>query len=111
MKIFVRLFYALGFFFFYLGKLVQSNMVIAYDILSPNLSSNPGFVQVPVTLQSDAGMLLFSNLVSMTPGTLTTDISSDKQFFEIHVLYMKESEKEIIDEMMRMQQKIKKFVP
>lgn len=110
MKLFSRVFYAFGFFFFYLMKLVQSNLVIAKDILSLNLNIKPGFIRVPVMLKTDTGLLLFSNLVSMTPGTLTTDISADKAFFEIHVLYLHAGSEKMEKEMMHMQKKIEKFI-
>jgi len=110
MKPVVRIFYAIAFLFYYLSKLVQSNLVIAYDILTPVLRNEPGFIKVPVTLTSDTGLLLFSNLVSMTPGTLTTDITADKKFLEIHVLYMKQGQEAMVKEVMKMQKKIEKLV-
>jgi multisubunit Na+/H+ antiporter MnhE subunit len=33
-------------------------------------------------------MLLFSNLVSMTPGTLSMDLDREKSILLVHLLYM-----------------------
>lgn len=110
MKLLARIIYSIGFLLYYLSKLVQSNFIIAYDILTPVLRNQPGFIKVPVILTSDTGLLLFSNLVSMTPGTLTTDITPDKKFLEIHVLYMKHGQETMVEEVMKMQKKIEKLV-
>ena len=79
MKLFRQLYYLVSFVIYYLFKIVQSNIYIAYDILTPRMHTNPGFVWVPLKLDSDFGILLFSNLLSMTPGTLSVDLSGDKK--------------------------------
>jgi multicomponent Na+:H+ antiporter subunit E len=68
----------------------------------------PSIMEVPVFLKSDTGLLLFSNLLSMTPGTLSIDISSDKKTLLVHVLYF--STEEIMQKDFNgMQHKIKRI--
>lgn len=87
MKLLKKIYFSLEFIGFYLVKLVQANLYIAYDILTPKMHTKPAFMEVPVTLKTDLGLLLFSNLLSMTPGTLSMDITEDKKTVLIHVLY------------------------
>ena len=101
-------YYAIEFLLFYLIKLVQSNIVIAYDILSPKMHVNPSIIKVPLIINSNVGLLLFSNLLSMTPGTLSLDISDDKKFMWVHVLY-KKSEDEMLVEIQEIQGKISRI--
>ncbi|SHF60251.1 Na+/H+ ion antiporter subunit [Mariniphaga anaerophila] len=108
MKILKKTYYLLAFCLFYLFKLVQSNIYIAWDILTPGKQSNPAFVEVPVILNSDTGLLMFSNLLSMTPGTLSLDISRDKKTMLVHVLYYSDEE-QIQNGLKEMQQKIKRI--
>ena len=75
---------------FYIFKLIQSNIYIAWDILTPRMRTNPGYIWVPVKLKSDFGLLLFSNLLSMTPGTLSIDYDKNKRALLVHYLYNNE---------------------
>lgn len=100
--------HALQFVFFYLFQLLRSNVYLATITLSPKLNIKYGFIQVPLTLKTDFGVLLFSNLVSMTPGSLVTDIDSSKSMATVHVIYSS-SENEIMEEVQKMQNKIKNF--
>lgn len=93
MKVLKRIPAFTAFFFFYLWKLVAANMEVAYDILTPRMRTSPGFLNVPLTIRSQMGMLLFSNLLSMTPGTLSVDISNDKSQILVHVLYRQDEQK------------------
>jgi len=103
-----KMYYIFSFIGFYLLKLIQSNVYIAYDILSPKMSTNPGLIEVPLTLKSDFGLLLFSNLLSMTPGTLVMDIYENRKIALVHVLYLTSSA-EILNEINEIQDKIGRF--
>ena len=103
-----KIYYIFSFIGFYLLKLIQSNVYIAYDILSPKMSTNPGLIEVPLTLKSDFGLLLFSNLLSMTPGTLVMDIYENRKIALVHVLYLTSSA-EILNEIKEIQDKIGRF--
>ncbi len=103
-----KIYYIFSFIGFYLLKLIQSNVYIAYDILSPKMSTNPGLIEVPLTLKSDFGLLLFSNLLSMTPGTLVVDIYENRKIALVHVLYLTSSA-EILNEIKEIQDKIGRF--
>lgn len=103
-----KMYYIFSFIGFYLLKLIQSNVYIAYDILSPKMSTNPGLIEVPLTLKSDFGLLLFSNLLSMTPGTLVMDIYENRKIALVHVLYLTSSA-EILNEIKEIQDKIGRF--
>ncbi len=92
MKFLKKIYYILEFIVYYLSKLIQANIFIAYDILTPKMHIKPAFMQIPLKIKSDTGILLFSNLLSMTPGTLSIDISEDKKSLLVHVLYYSDDE-------------------
>ncbi len=108
MRIIRKILYTFDFVFFYLVKLVEANFYIAWDILTPGLRSTPGLVEFPLNFESELGLLLFSNLVSMTPGTLSVDIYPDKSHSLIHILYLKEEEK-VMEELKVIETKIKRI--
>ncbi len=109
MKRMKLIYYIPEFILFYLFKLVQSNFYIAYIILSPKMKTNPGFVEFPLTISSSAGLLLFSNLMSMTPGTLSVDISNDRKIMLVHVLF-KEDDQTMISEINNIQKRIQRLI-
>lgn len=103
-----RLIFSIHFVFFYLLKLIQANFYIAYDILTPGKLAQPGFVHIPLSIQSDLGILLFSNLVSMTPGSLSVDVNKEKTSLLVHVLY-DHDEESVINELLQLQDRIKQI--
>lgn len=107
MKLLKKIYFILEFIVFYLVKLVEANFYIAWDILTPKMHTKPAFMEVPVTLKSDLGLLLFSNLLSMTPGTMSMDISPDKKTVLVHVLYYS-TDDIMLKDFNRIQEKIKR---
>ena len=109
MRIINKIYQTINFFFYYLLKLVQANFYIAYDLVTPKLKVNPAILKVPITIKSEFGILLFSNLLSMTPGSLSLDISPDKKTIFVHVLYDHDREK-TLKEIEKIQDRIRKIV-
>lgn len=103
-----RTYYAFIFIGFYLFKLVEANLIMAWDILTPKMLNQPGFIDVDIHLKSDIGILLLSNLISMTPGTLVVDTNLRKKLFKVHVLYLRDETKEK-KEIMRFQRMIERI--
>ncbi len=93
---------------FYIWKLIQANAFIAYDILTPKLYVNPGFVNLPLRVKSDFSVLLLSNLISMTPGTLSIDIVEERDELLVHYLYG--NEEKIVEELEAIQEMVLKLV-
>ena len=90
---FVRIFRLVLFIFYYLKELVLSSLFVAYDILTPKDLMRPGIVAVPVDLKSETAIIALVNLISMTPGSLTVDMSPDKKKIYIHAMYLYDKEK------------------
>jgi multisubunit Na+/H+ antiporter MnhE subunit len=99
------LYYIPEFIVFYLAELVKANFYIAYIILSPKMKTQPGFIEFPLKIKSPAGLLLFSNLISMTPGSLSAEISEDKKTLLIHALMINDEQK-AMDEFESIQKRI-----
>lgn len=108
MKIVRRIYYLFSFALFYLTKLVQANFSIAWDIITPTLKIQPAFITISMDLPSDNAVLLYSNLVSMTPGTLSANINADKTSMYVHILY-EQHEDAIREELTIIQEKIRKL--
>lgn len=65
-------------------EIVKSNIAVARVVLAPKLRLNPGIVAIPLDVESDAGITTLANLVTLTPGTVSLDISTDRRTLYIH---------------------------
>ncbi len=78
----------IGFTLFYIWELIKSNMRVAYEVLTPTHNMEPGVIGLELELESDAGITILANLITMTPGTLSLDVSNDRRMLFIHAMYV-----------------------
>ncbi|WP_029037364.1 Na+/H+ antiporter subunit E [Salinimicrobium xinjiangense] len=78
----------ISFFFFFLYELVKANLEVAYEVSTPKLNMKPGIVALPLDVKSDFGITLLANLITLTPGTLSLDVSEDKKIMYVHSMYI-----------------------
>jgi len=67
-----------------LWDIVVSNIEVARRILGPEAAINPRFVWVPLDIRDPNGILALAGIITMTPGTLTADLSEDRRFLLVH---------------------------
>ena len=72
----------------FLKELVLSSVRVAVEVLTPGFSMRAGILAVPLSVRSEAGITLFANLISLTPGTLSLDVSEDREYLYIHAMYI-----------------------
>lgn len=68
-------------------ELIVSSIAVLWDIFTPTHRSNPAIVNMPLDVKSDAGILLVTNLISLTPGTLSIDVNEDRKTLKLHVMF------------------------
>lgn len=73
---------------FYLRELLLSNLRVARDVLGPMHRLRPAIIAVPLDIEtdSDAEITLLANLISLTPGTLSVDLSPDRRTLYVHAM-------------------------
>jgi len=72
---------------FFAKELIVSNLVVARDALRPKPCLDPEIKAMELEALSDTQVFFLANLVTMTPGTLSLDLSPDKRILTIHTLY------------------------
>lgn len=82
-----RLWGAISLFVYFHYELIVSSIRVAWDVLTPRSYARPGFVVMPLDAKSDAELMLTANLISLTPGTLSIDLSNDKSALLIHSMF------------------------
>lgn len=73
-----------------LVSIVQSNLVLAWEIVTPGTRINTGIVAVPLRTESRISMLVVANVVTLTPGTLTIEAKGSPPVLYIHVLHLRD---------------------
>lgn len=88
MNYFQRMPQVIGFFLFFIRELIKANIEVAYDVITPKDHMKPGIIGFPLTAKTDLEITLLSNFITLTPGTLGLDISTDRKTLYIHAMYI-----------------------
>ncbi len=67
-----------------LVDIVRSNLAVARLILGNERKIQPRYVWVPLTLRDQRGIVTLAGVVTMTPGTLSADLSDDRRHLLVH---------------------------
>ncbi|MHC4159257.1 MAG: Na+/H+ antiporter subunit E [Planctomycetota bacterium] len=89
----VRIFWALVYvpvFFYYVMK---ANLDVVYRALHPKMPIKPGIVKIKTTLKTESGITALANSITLTPGTLTVDLTDDGHLY-IHWINVKSDDLE-----------------
>lgn len=70
----------------FVRELIVSAWRVAKLVLSPTMELRPGIFAYPLKVDQDFEITLLANLITLTPGTLSVDVSPDGRFLFIHAL-------------------------
>lgn len=82
----------ISFFLYFLQELILANIRVAYEVLSPSHTMIPAIVAIPLDVRSDIEILVLANVITLTPGTLSLDVSDDRRVLYIHAMYVDDIE-------------------
>jgi multicomponent K+:H+ antiporter subunit E len=71
-----------------LGDIVVANIEVAILVLGPVRRLQPAFVAVPLDIKEELPITLLASTVSLTPGTVSSELSSDHKWLYIHALHV-----------------------
>lgn len=71
----------------FLYELVVSSIAVVWDVITPGTKSRPGIIAMPLDVEDEMGILLVTNLISLTPGTLSLDVTDDRKTLFIHAMF------------------------
>jgi multicomponent Na+:H+ antiporter subunit E len=80
---------------FFIWELLLSSIKVAWDVIRPRPRNNPKIIEVPLDVKTDLEILLFTNLISLTPGTLSVDVSEDRKTLIVHAMFADDPEAEV----------------
>lgn len=78
-----------------LWDITLANLTVARLILGPTVRLRPAFIRLPLDLCNDFAIVVLTNTISLTPGTVSADISLDRRSLLIHALDVEDPEQMI----------------
>ncbi len=90
----VRPWRALVFLGYCLVELVEANLVLAREIVTPRNTTHTGIIGVTVHSPSDVLVTLVANVITLTPGSVTLEVvrNGDTATVYLHVLHLHDAE-------------------
>lgn len=89
----------------FIWDVILANLRIAYEVATPNLNIKPGVFAYPLAAKTDMEITSLANYITLTPGTLSLDVSDDRSVLFIHAMYL-DDEQELIDEIRVVERRI-----
>lgn len=73
-------------------ELVLGALNVAWLAVQPRIRLRPAIVAFPLTATTDLQITLLANMITLTPGTLSVDVSDDRRTLFIHALDVADAE-------------------
>lgn len=70
-----------------LWDIVRANLEVARRVLGPESALQPRWVWVPLALRNPQAVVVLAGIVTLTPGTLSSQVSADRQHLLVHALH------------------------
>jgi len=87
----VRIFWFLVYVPVFIYYMLMANFDVVYRALHPAMPIKPGIVKIKTNLKTDSGITALANSITLTPGTLTVDLTDDGYLY-IHWINVKSAD-------------------
>jgi multicomponent Na+:H+ antiporter subunit E len=87
----VRLFWLLVYIPVFSFYVIKANLDVVYRALHPRMPIRPGIVKVRTRMKTASGITALANSITLTPGTLTVDLTDDGTLY-VHWINVKSEE-------------------
>ena len=81
-------------FIYFVYELIVSSVRVAHDVLTPRSRAKPGIIAIPLDVTTDAQITMLANLISLTPGSLSLDVSADRRVIYAHLMFIDDADEE-----------------
>lgn len=89
---FKKVYQIVGFILFFIWALIQANLRVAYEVITPPHTMRPAIIAIPLDVKTDTAITLLANLITLTPGTLSLDVSADRKELYVHTMFVDDVE-------------------
>ena len=79
--------------FYFAWELTVSSLQVAWDVITPVQKSRPAIVAIPLDITDHKQISVLAHLISLTPGSLSLDVSRDARFLYVHGMFVDDPDK------------------
>ncbi|RLJ58927.1 multisubunit potassium/proton antiporter PhaE subunit [Litoreibacter meonggei] len=106
---------------FRLGKMVTYSIMVMWDIMVaniqvawivlsvPNSKLRPAWIVVPLELRQPEAITVLAGTITLTPGTVSADLSDEGHSLLVHVLHTHDPEAVVVDIKTRYERRLKEI--
>ena len=69
-----------------LYDIIVANIQVAILVLGPERRLNPHFIWLPLDIRDPHGIAALASIITMTPGTISSDLTPDRRHLLVHAL-------------------------
>lgn len=69
-----------------LWEIFTASLALAWLIVQPKLQVRPAIVAIPLDAKTDVEIATMSSLLTLSPGTMTLDVSTDRETLYVHTI-------------------------
>ena len=77
---------------FVLWEIFTASLALAWIIVQPRREIRPGIVAIPLDAETDLEIAIVANLLTLSPGTLSLDVSTDRRTLYIHAMVLDDAD-------------------
>jgi multicomponent Na+:H+ antiporter subunit E len=86
-------FWCFVYLFVFAWEVFKGGLDVVYRVMHPSMPIHPGIVRVKSHLNTDTGQIVLANSITLTPGTLTVQVTEEGVFY-VHWLNVLSTEDE-----------------
>lgn len=94
-----------------LYDIVRSNIHVARLVLGRESALKPGWVWVPLDLTNIHGITTLASIITLTPGTVSAELSDDRRYLLVHALDLQDPQALIDEIKLRYEAPLKEIFP
>lgn len=94
-----------------LRDILMANITVARQVLGRERALQPGFIWVPLDLTNIHGISALTSVITLTPGTLTAELSHDRRHLLVHCLHVPDPQAAIDEIKQRYEAPLRRIFP
>ncbi|MGP1345214.1 MAG: Na+/H+ antiporter subunit E [Phycisphaerales bacterium] len=108
---FKKVWTVIAFLLWFSWELIVSNLRMAYYTIAPLSAMRPGILAIELDDDlTDAEITTLANLITLTPGTLSLDVSTDRRALFIHLMDVRDPDRSRSDLRDGFQRRVKELM-
>lgn len=94
-----------------LWDLLVANVTVARQVLGPEKELHSAFIWIPLELTNIHGISALTSVITLTPGTVSTELSEDRKHLLVHFLHVDDPDKAVAEIKQRYEVPLRKVFP